>query len=271
MSKINIPLHTYFLSYSQEDYDLDITENFNLLENIYLFTYSRFKKILLNENVLFNIALNIKTEKKYREFFLYSMANIYIDMRNFLQRKDHAFYFWIYDNEKIGVVSVIENENLIAINDALVYSKYKGYKEEHLIDFCLGLCSYGKTVVFPDDIISIKENGYLISHNIVLKENKIDFDTNNNNDLKILNSFKKMNDDFYFIMNNKEKYNSLITDFINDKQIININNINQIFQISSMKKNKNKPLKDLLRNHKSLIKDLNKYYNIPHFLKGNLR
>lgn len=272
MSKIAIPLHTYLLSYSEDDMNsYDVSHDFNLLENIYLFTFSRFKKILQDQNIINNLILNVKTEKKYKEFFLYGMANIYIDMKKFLQRKDHAFYFWIYDNKKIGIVSFIEKENLIVINDALVYSKYKGYKDEHFTDFCLGLCSYNKTVVFPDDIMTVEHNSSLLNRTIVLKESKIDFNTENDNDIKLCNIFTIFDNYFYFIMNHKEEYSQDIHNIITDKNILNNDNRIEISNISLMEKTRRNCLKELLNDDKKLIKDLNRYYYIPDYLKGKLR
>lgn len=70
MSKIAIPLHTYLLSYSEDDMNsYDVSHDFNLLENIYLFTFSRFKKILQDQNIINNLILNVKTEKNIKNSF----------------------------------------------------------------------------------------------------------------------------------------------------------------------------------------------------------
>lgn len=272
MKNNTIVYNTYMLSYSNDEKEnINILDDFDYYNTIYLFTLSQLKKVLKNEVVALSIISNIKTEKKYREFFLYNMINIYLDVKNNFLERSHILYFIVYDNNKVGIVSANEQDDLILINDFLLYSRYKEYKDEHFVDFCLGLCSFNKNIIFPENITSIKNNRYLLSRNVVLKENKIDFNIENNNEIPLSNTFYTLDNFFYFVLNKKNENEEKILSYINKKHIMNINNHEYALFMSSIEKRKKQYYKELISENKSLIKDINNFYYIPEYLKGKLR
>ena len=70
MKNNTIVYNTYMLSYSNDEKEnINVLDDFDYYNTIYLFTLSQLKKVLKNEVVALSIISNIKTEKNIEIFF----------------------------------------------------------------------------------------------------------------------------------------------------------------------------------------------------------